>query len=245
MIISSSAIILSKIRYGDNDLIIKCLTNNYGIMSFLVRNVSISKKSKNKFAYFQLLSVLELEIDYKLNRSLQYIKEIKIKYNFNSLHTNIVKSSVIMFISEILSSILNQESEDIELYNFIENSIIWYDKENSNTSFYLIFLMRITHYLGFYPEPINDTFNFFDLKEGIYKKYKTNEYCITEENLSLFKSILGIKFDKSVLPVFNKQEKMLILNSILKYYKLHIDGFKEPKSLAVLNQIFSEHPHME
>ena len=58
MIVSSSGIILSKVRYRDNDLIIKCLIKDLGIISYMVRNISTSKKSKNKFAFFQLLNIL-------------------------------------------------------------------------------------------------------------------------------------------------------------------------------------------
>ena len=147
MIVSSSGIILSKVRYRDNDLIIKCLIKDLGIISYMVRNISTSKKSKNKFAFFQLLNILDLETNYNPNRSIQYIKDLKIKYNYSSLHTDIYKSSVVMFISEILSNILKQESKDEELFDFISNSLLYYDNTSNNSSFYLIFLMQITYFL--------------------------------------------------------------------------------------------------
>ena len=58
MLVSSSAIVLSKVRYQDNDLIIKCLTRDLGVVTYMVKNISVSKKSKNKFAFFQLLNIL-------------------------------------------------------------------------------------------------------------------------------------------------------------------------------------------
>ena len=93
MLVSSSAIVLSKVRYQDNDLIIKCLTRDLGVVTYMVKNISVSKKSKNKFAFFQLLNILDLETNFNPNRSIQYIKDLKIKYSFKSLHTNIYKSS--------------------------------------------------------------------------------------------------------------------------------------------------------
>ena len=139
MIVSTSAIILSKVRYQDNDLIVKCLTRDLGVISYMVKNISTSKNSKNKFAFFQLLNILDLESNYNPNRSIQYIKDLKIRYNFTSLHTNIYKSSVVMFLSEILSNIIHNESKDLELFDFIEESFIWYDKSEDSSSFYLIF----------------------------------------------------------------------------------------------------------
>jgi|TARA_B110000967_G_scaffold32465_1_gene31004 DNA repair protein RecO (recombination protein O) len=240
MIVSTSAIILSKVRYQDNDLIVKCLTRDLGVISYMVKNISTSKNSKNKFAFFQLLNILDLESNYNPNRSIQYIKDLKIRYNFTSLHTNIYKSSVVMFLSEILSNIIHNESKDLELFDFIEESFIWYDKSEDSSSFYLIFLMKITHYLGFYPDCTNMSYNYFNLEEGLFETSKNSKYVIQGDSLVLFKTILGIKFDSNKLPFIDKINKKDILKNILIYFKLHVDGFKDPKSLIVLNQIFAD-----
>ena len=240
MIVSTSAIILSKVRYQDNDLIVKCLTRDLGVISYMVKNISTSKNSKNKFAFFQLLNILDLESNYNPNRSIQYIKDLKIRYNFTSLHTNIYKSSVVMFLSEILSNIIHNESKDLELFDFIEESFIWYDKSEDSSSFYLIFLMKITHYLGFYPDCTYMSYNYFNLEESVFETSKNSKYVIQGDSLVLFKTILGIKFDSNKLPFIDKINKKDILKNILIYFKLHVDGFKDPKSLKVLNQIFAD-----
>ena len=240
MLISSPAIILSKVRYQDNDLIVKCLTRDLGVVSYMIKNISMSKKSKNKFAFFQLLNILDLETNYNSNRSIQYIKDLKVKYNFTSLHTNIYKSSVVMFLSEILSNIIHVETKDMELFDFIEKSLIWYDKSEDSSTFYLIFLMKITHYLGFYPDCTNMNYNYFNLEEGLFETSKNSQYLIQGSSLVLFKTILGIKFDSNKLPFIDKTNKKDILKNILTYFKLHVDGFKDLKSLKVLNQIFAD-----
>mgnify|MGYP006105802933 FL=1 len=240
MLVSSSAIVLSKVRYQDNDLIIKCLTRDLGVVTYMVKNISVSKKSKNKFAFFQLLNILDLETNFNPNRSIQYIKDLKIKYTFKSLHTNIYKSSVVMFLSEILSTIIHNEIKDIELFDFIESSLIWYDKSEESSAFYLIFLMQMTDYLGFYPDCTNMHYNYFNLEEGLFENSKNSKYVIKGSSLVLFKTILGIKFDSNKLPFIDKIKKKDILKNIIIYYKLHVDGFKEPKSLKVLNQIFAD-----
>ena len=240
MLISSPAIILSKVRYQDNDLIVKCLTRDLGVVSYMIKNISMSKKSKNKFAFFQLLNILDLETNYNPNRSIQYIKDLKVKYNFTSLHTNIYKSSVVMFLSEILSNIIHIETKDMELFDFIEKSLIWYDKSEDSSTFYLIFLMKITNYLGFYPDCTNMSYNYFNLEEGLFESSKNSQYVIEGSSLVLFKTILGIKFDTNKLPFIDKTNKKDILKNILIYFKLHVDGFKDPKSLKVLNQIFAD-----
>ena len=215
MLVSSSAIVLSKVRYQDNDLIIKCLTRDLGVVSYMVKNISVTKKSKNKFAFFQLLNILDLETNFNPNRSIQYIKDLKIKYSFKSLHTNIYKSSVVMFLSEILSTIIHNEIKDIELFDFIESSLIWYDKSEESSTFYLIFLMQMTDYLGFYPDCTNMHYNYFNLEEGLFENSKNSKYVIKGGSLVLFKTILGIKFDSNKLPFIDKMKKTDILKNII------------------------------
>ena len=57
MLSSTQAIVLSKIRYRDKDLIVKCYTRSSGVVSYLLKGV-LSKNSKLKTSYFQQLSLL-------------------------------------------------------------------------------------------------------------------------------------------------------------------------------------------
>ena len=100
--------------------------------------------------------------------------------------------------------------------------------------------MEMTDYLGFYPDCTNMHYNYFNLEEGLFENSKNSKYVIKGGSLVLFKTILGIKFDSNNLPFIDKMKKKDILKNIIIYYKLHVDGFKEPKSLKVLNQIFAD-----
>ena len=239
MVTSTSAIVLSKIRYKDNDIIVKFFTKEYGVISFIVKGGQNSKKNKIKYVYFQELTILEIQFNYNSKRDLQYIKDIEIKHNYTSSHTDLVKVSVIMFLSEVLSNVITHQKRDIQLYNYIEESLIWYDINKSNTYFHMIFLIELTRYLGFYPDILSNNFKYFNLEGGSYEKSKTSEYSITGDSLNLFNQILGIKFDSNPLPTLNSKDKMEIINIILTYYKLHINNFKPIKSLEIVKNIFS------
>jgi len=239
MLVSTKAIVLSKLKYKDYDLIVRCYTEKFGVKSYLLRNILKSKKGKFKPAYFQLLTVLEIQADHKTNRSLHYLKDIKLQCNYKTLHTNIIKSAIVMFLSEVLSTILKEEEKDTALYNFIESSLIWFDENEVNPNFHLIFLIKFTKYLGFYPElPITQA-SFFNLEEGRFQNTKTNIHSISGDNLTYFKLLLGIKFDVDNNLDINSNQKRELLDMILLYFKLHLDGFKTPKSLTVFNQVFN------
>jgi len=239
MLVSTKAIVLSKIRYKDHDLIVKCYTKDFGISTYLIKNVLKTKKGKFKPAYFQPLSILDIEVDYKNNRSLQYFKDVKLHFNYSTLHNNVIKSAIIMFLSEILSTTLNEEEQNLALYNFLETTFIWFDQNGFNANFHLIFLIKFTKYLGFYPGLPQKEDKYFNLEEGKFQLIKTGRHCVSRDNLNLLKQLLGIKFDESKLLVINSNQKREFLNMILLYFKLHLDGFKQPKSVIILNQVFN------
>jgi len=239
MHVSTKALVLSKIKYKDNDLIVKCYTQDLGISSYIIKNAVKTRKGKFKPAYFQPLTLLKIQAEHKDNRSLNYFRDIHLHYNYNTLHSNITKSTIIMFLSEILSNILKEEEENLQLYDFLETALIWFDESETNSNFHLIFLLKLTKYLGFYPEMASNNLAYFNLEQGRFQQDKTSKYCISGNNLKLLKQLLGIKFDASKSIEINSTQKRDFLSMILLYFKLHLHGFKQPKSVAILNQVFS------
>ncbi len=120
MLNKNKAIVISKIRYRDDDLIAKCFTKQKGLVSYLLRGALKRGKGKSKAVYFQLLSQLQIEENYRSNQTLQYITEVKLDYIYKSMHTNVFKSSIVMFLAEVLSTVLNEEEQNLELYEYLE-----------------------------------------------------------------------------------------------------------------------------
>tara|TARA_R110000868_G_scaffold185488_2_gene427457 strand:+ start:648 stop:1367 length:720 start_codon:yes stop_codon:yes gene_type:complete len=239
MVISTHAIVLSKIRYRDNDLIVKCYTQQYGVLSFLLRGVLKSKKGLTKTAYFQLLSQLQLVIVYNPNRSLHTIKEAKINHLYSSIHTNILKGSIVMFLSEVLSNILKEEEQNETLFSFIETTLLWLDTHSEYSNFHLLFLLKLSKYLGFYPEKINLEYDYFNLEDGKFEVKQLGIYTVSGENIMLLKQLLGTKFEALSNVKIGTKQRQSFLNMLLLYYELQLGEFKKPKSLQVLNQVFS------
>ena len=239
MLVNTNAIVLSKIKYRDNDLIVKCYTEKYGAISFLLRGVLKNKKGNTKAAYFQLLSQIQIEIIYIKNRSLQSIKEVRINQLYSSLHSNVVKSAIVMFLAEVLSNSLKEEEENELLFSYIETTLQWLDTHSDYANFHLLFLLNLTKYLGFYPETINSEFNFFNLEHGKFEIEAKSKHSISGENLTLLKQLLGTTFDALNTVKINAKQRQSFLNMILRYFELHLGSFKTPKSLQIFNQVFN------
>ncbi len=239
MLISTNAIVLSKLRYRDYDLIIRCYTQQYGVVSYLLKGVFRGKKKNAKTAYFQLLSQLQIITNHRGNRSLQAIEEVKLNHLYTSLHSNILKTSVVMFLSEVLSSTLKEEEQNETLFSYLETTLLWFDAHDQCGNFHLLFLLNLTKHLGFYPDTNNMHFDYFNLNDGAFQAKQIGSYSISGENLVLLKQLLGTTFDALSLIKINAKQRQLFLNMILLYFELHLGSFKKPKSLHIFNQVFN------
>ena len=238
MLSKNNSIVLSKIKYRDYDLIVKCYTEQRGIVSYILRGALKSKKGQTKTVYFQPLSLLQIEESYKPNQSLHSIREVKLNYVYKSLHSNIYKSSIVLFLSEILSNVLKEEEKNEDLFNYIETALQYLDSEDQFSNFHLLFLLKLTRYLGFQPENSESDFPFFNLETGVFENANSGIYSISGENLTLLKRLLGINFDALNTIKINGKQRQEFLNMLLYYFELHLGGFKKPKSLQVLNEVF-------
>ena len=241
MLLKTKAIVIQTTKFQDSSLIVKCYTE-YGVKSYFLKGIlkTKSKKSKSKIAYFQKLTLLNLVAKHNDKGNLNYIKEIDTEHPFHQIHTNIYKSTIALFLSEILNTVLIEEEENILLFSFLENAFIWLDTHDNISNFHLFFLLKLTKYLGFYPKT-NQYKNafFFNLQEGIFTKSKPRENYLTDKKLNLLKSLLGTNFDTLHKLEFNVKDRQEMMQALLIYYSLHLPEFRKPKSLSVLQNVFS------
>ena len=222
MLSKNNSIVLSKLKFRDHDLIVKCYTEQRGVVSYLLRGVLKSKKGLSKTVYYQVLSQLEIEESYKPNQSLHYIKEVKFNYIYKSLHTNIYKSSIVLFLSEILSNVLKEEEKNKDLFHFIGTALQYLDNEDQFSNFHILFLLKLTRYLGFQPENINNDYPYFNLESGIFEASNYGIYSLSGENLTLLKRLLGTNFDTLNTVEINAAQRQEFLNILLNLYLNYI-----------------------
>ncbi len=237
MLITSKAIVLNAIKYGDYDLIVKCYTEQ-GIRSYLVKRIFKASKGKLSPAFFQPLTQLEITANYNNNRSLHFIKEAKISMPYTTIHNHVIKQTMMVFLSEILSHALKEEEENKSLFSYLETAFQWLDSHTKTSNFHLIFLMNLTKYLGFYPEKGNQ-FLYFDLIEGKFTNHILSNLYISGKNLDYFKALLGTNFDGLNELKLNKNSRQDLLEILIQYFELHLPGFRKPRSLEVLKAVFN------
>lgn len=239
MVITTKAIVFSALKYAEADLIVKCFTLKAGLKTYLLRGVLKSKKGKLKASLFQPLTQLELVASHKDKGTLEYIKEAKIYRPYISLHTYVIKSTVVMFLAEVLRNSVREEEANPSLYNYLEKSLDWFDKNEKTVNFHLLFLVKLTRFLGFYPDDSLKGTPVFNLADGTFQEVETNPDCINDENVVILEKLLGTDFDALSAIKLNQTGRSGFLLMLLRYYEIHLQGFHKPKSLTVLNEIYS------
>lgn len=237
MQVKTKAIVISSLKYQEKSLIVKCFTLSDGLKSYFVRDAFSARKSNQKIAYFQPLTILEIEAVHKNKGTLENFKEIKIATPFHSIHSDVVKSMIVMFISEILHHSIHEEEKNEPLFSFLEAALHWLDNHNEISNFHLILLLETTKYLGFYPDVSDVDQKYFEMSEGIFSPFHAVS-SLTEHETNLFKKLIDLKFDNNQ-KTFHIIERQILLKILIDYYSFHLDGFKKPKSLDVLKEVFS------
>lgn len=239
MLVTTRAVVLSALKYGDADLIVKAYTLSGGLKTYMLRGILKSKKGKFKASMFQVLTLLEIVANHRDTGKLEYLKDAKVLYPYKTLHTNPIKGTMLMFLAEMLKNTIQEEERNEALFFYLENSLKWLDMNENVANFHLLFLLKLTKFLGFQPESLERDLPVFHLLDGVFQQTPTSDYCIEDKNVALLHQLLGIDFDDMHTIKLNQAKRNDFLTMLLLYYDLHIEGFRKPKSLQVLNEIFS------
>src|SRR5690606_25959030 len=130
----------------------------------------------------------------------------------------------VLFLTEILRNSIREEEQNEELYTFLEKAFNWLDIHGEIANFHLLFLLQLTKYLGFYPDEVQGSSNYFNMLEGVFQEQNTSPYCIEGPNIELLKQLIGMHFDEVGTIRLSKNGRSNFLNMLLSYYQLHIDS---------------------
>ncbi len=239
MIEKTKGIVLQQIRYGDNSRIIHVYTEMFGKLVFMVKG--LGKKSGHQRAVFFPLALLDLGISYKPGRTMQNIREAHVADPLINLHTEMRKTSLALFLSEVLARTLTEEEANPQLFRFLYHSVLQLDREeNSVSNFHLFFLAQLTRHLGFQPiNSFSENNSYFDLREGLFvSTLPSHPDFLDKEDARVFSLLFFPSSPLPVSPPVPPSEKKDILEKLLHYYQIHLEGMGKIKSLNILHDIF-------
>ncbi len=212
------------------------------MQAFLVNGV---RKAKPRFSIslFQPLTPVELVMYIKQTTSLRRLKEIQYSEIFKDIPSNPVKSSVALFISEILYRSLHDSDCQKDLFDFTMRSLSCFDLlTDSYSSFHHFFLVRLMRYLGFYPNADSYSPGFvFNLISGSYHAAGlSGPYYSNSETASLLYRFQQSEIDNFTSIQMTALQKSTLLQTLIDYYSYHLPNPIHIRSYEVLQEVFEK-----
>jgi DNA repair protein RecO len=241
MIEKTKGVVLHQIKYSDSGIVAQLYTRKYGRQSYLIRSAR-NKKAGRHSVFFQPMFILDLIAYTRESRSMQTIKEFSVSYTPVDIHSNIKKSCVAIFLGEVLTSVLREESPNEELFDFIEESIIYFDRcSEGYANFHIAFLAGLSSYLGFEPaRRISVDDQFFDMLNGVFVPIPPlNGNYASREVSDILSSFFSASYEQIGNISLTGSFRNEVLETLVGYYSLHLPGLKKIRSLEVLKEVFS------
>ena len=238
MLVKSEGIVLNCILFAENDLIVKVLIKDIGLVSFLVK-----RGLKNKKKYFQQLTIIYVSFLYKENNNLQYFKTIDLKSLNNKIFISNQKRNTVLLISEVVSKCLKEGNNENYTYNFVKSSVEYLNTESCTGKYFDIwFIVNFTKLIGIAPNYKGikkESDVFFDPVNGNFSLLNTKGQ---NSNWGMAVSKLLIKFlSLNVEDLENfylsYNEHLSLIEKMMTYYSDHIPNFNHEKLMSVYSEL--------
>lgn len=240
MLVKTKGIVFKSIKYGENSLITDIFTEELGLRSYIVNGIS-SKSGNNKMVFFQPATLLDLIVYEREEKSLGRIKELAHHQVFQRIPFNILYGSMSLFIIEVTRNSIREKTVNKPLFQFVFENIWKLDEEKIPLSLYpQIYLVRLSEHLGFSPNGNwTDKFCYFNLREGNYESDSPVHQDYMDPAESYLLHLLNTLDNNELIQLdhTSKLSRKIMLEKLLHYYHLHIEQFREIRSVEILSQI--------
>ena len=233
-------IVLHTFKHKESGIILQGYTNRGGRESFYIKSGRTSSK-KQLISLLHPLSIIEGALSSHSFGELKTLKEFDSVYKLSSLRGSITKAAIAIFISEIISKTIREVEQNIEMFNFLESSIIDMEKiEQGASNFHLYFLVKYVALLGYMPEMPSATKGMlFDIQSAEYSQDQANiNFMFPQEESNLLWKLSNTEIDGLKEIKISRELRYRFLQEMIRYLSFHAGHEINAGSLNVLHQVF-------
>jgi DNA repair protein RecO (recombination protein O) len=230
---TTEGIIIQKINYSETSLIIKALTKDKGLQSFIFQG---AKRKGKKGQIISPLSIVHLTYFQRNDSQLAKISQVDLAVVYKDIPFNPIKSAILFYINELIQNSIKEEEYNLQLYEFLKNTLQILDIQTELSNFPLKFTLALLGQIGYYPS-IDKAGIYFDFLNGkIIKNEPNHPYYLDEKTTKYLIDINNqpMSINGNIIPRLIKKE---LLNGLLDYYKIKIEGFKPLKSIEIIETV--------
>lgn len=230
-------IICRTTKYGESSVIADIYSSEVGMRAYIIGGVR--SKSKKQSSIMQVMNIVDyVAYDTKDGKKgLSRIKEIKYDYIYRGIPFDIVKSSMGLFLIEIVHKSLKISDHNRDIFGFVMTRFKQLDNaQESLAHFHIRFLIEFCEHLGFaIADEYSEQRHYFDLRAGAFSdRWRESQYMMeTDLSQALHQYIKG------EIPVMTKSQRKELLSKLVDFYRYHISDFGEVRSLEVLFSLYA------
>lgn len=229
-------IYLGHINYSESSVIARFYTQEFGKRTFLLKGVK-GKKSKSA-GLLQPLNELQITSNFQVEKELNTAFTIESSSTRHQIHNDLRKSTIAVFLTEILHKSIIEEEPNRPLYLFLTHRFSELNDNEFDANYHLKFLLELSLFLGFYPRlSSHHSDHIFNLEEGVFEHENYNSPLALEKNISTW---LRNLIKTGELLDINNLERSKLLDGIVSYFEvqLHLKP-NSFKSHQILSTVFS------
>lgn len=221
MIYQARGIVLRKTVFADSKAIYHVYTAQEGMRSYMVYT-SLKKEKKAQWMKLQPLSVVDLKAERRHSDTLDYLKSVELEHVPSMQDFDYLKSSVKMFLNEVLYKILQTAPPDEELFRFVEKALCEFEQQEFIPDFHLRFLWQLTQYLGCAPLcNFSDGLPYFHIASAQFSAMKDSVERGVSAWIPRLMNPSFSPFPEEVLPL---PLRNAMLECVLAYYAQHVSA---------------------
>jgi DNA repair protein RecO (recombination protein O) len=237
MLIKTRGIALNYIKYRETSIIARVYTEQLGVQSYIVNSVRTQRKG-SRIALFQPFTLLDMVVYTSHKGGLTRISEYKCAHPFISIPFDIRKSSMVLFLSEVVARTVKEEEENQPLFQFLYQAILAFDDlEEGFENFHLVFLIQLSHHLGFGPTSGKEIVEQVAFSANAQSATSAPTVLALQAYEAYFDELLN---DPARTTIPNGRVRRELLSVLVRYYQLHVDRLGEIKSLTILSEVLAE-----
>lgn len=235
--IKTEAIVLHRYPYSDSSWIVKVLTEESGIVSFILKGAK-RKDSPFKGA-MDPLALSEVVFHQKPGTELQFVKEATLLSWHSEIRENLESLAVAQVMAEILYRYAPPGVPLEEEFHLLKNALQQLDQKSPSTTVFSKWLLDACDMWGYHLE-LNQCGRCEKMLEEPAADFHP------ETGVFLCKHCLGVETPRArpetmadIWNLFTSKElqnKQYVENALLAYLRNHIGFLKEIKSLQFLNE---------
>lgn len=233
-------VVLHTVKYGDSSVIAHLLTREGGRQSFIVQGVSRKKGRGSKAALLQPLFGVEYVALRSSMSELHRFKELQSALTLRQTPFDVRRSTIALFIAELLYRVVRESECNEALFNFVWSSIESLDTiEEGLANLHLHMLVNLSSYLGFTPHGEWSEGMMIDTVEGCFcSSIPSHGRYVDCKQSELIAQLLHMPIEQLGEVKLSREQRVSLLDTLIKYYGYHLDTIYEVQSLNILKEIF-------